>query len=94
VPLTHFIEGEERRQGTLLPEHLTDYVNEDDPVCVVDVFVDELDLASIDFARMLPAKTGQPAYHYAVLLKLYIHGYLNAFNRAGDSSVTRSVTSN
>jgi putative transposase len=47
----------------LLPEHLDDYVTEDNPVRVVDVFVEELDLAALGFARVLPAKTGRPAYH-------------------------------
>ena len=75
--MKRFIEGEVRGQGTLLPEHLDDYVAEDNPVRVVDIFVDELDLASMGFARMVPAKTGRPAYHPAVLLKLYIYGYLN-----------------
>jgi transposase len=75
--MKRFIEGEERGQGTLLPEHLDDYVVENNPVRVVDVFVDELDLASMGFARIVPAKTGRPAYHPAVLLKLYIYGYLN-----------------
>jgi transposase len=75
--MKRFIEGEDRGQGTLLPEHLDDYVTEDNPVRVVDVFVDEIDLASMGFARVVPAKTGRPAYHPAVLLKLYIYGYLN-----------------
>jgi len=75
--MKRFIEGEDRGQGTLLPELLDDYVAEDNPVRVVDVFVDELDLAFLGFTRVQPAKTGRPAYHPAVLLKLYIYGYLN-----------------
>jgi len=75
--MKRFIEGEDRGQGTLLPELLDDYVAEDKPMRVVDVFVDELDLALLGFTRMQPAKTGRPAYHPAVLLKLYIYGYLN-----------------
>jgi transposase len=75
--MKRFIEGKERGQGTLLPEHLDDYVTEDNPVRVVDVFVEELDLASPGFERVHPAKTGRPAYHPAVLLKVYICGYLN-----------------
>jgi hypothetical protein len=69
--MKRFIEGEERGQGTLLPVHLDDYVTENNPVRVVDVFVEELDLASIVFRRVTPTKTGRPAYHLAVLLKLY-----------------------
>jgi transposase len=75
--MKRFIEGEDRGQGTLLPELLDDYVAEDNPVRVVDVFVEELSLVSLGFKRVQPAKTGRPAYHPAVLLKLYIYGYLN-----------------
>jgi transposase len=75
--MKRFVEGEDRGQGTLLPERLDDYVAEDNPVRVVDVFVEELDLVSLGFKRVQPAKTGRPAYHPAVLLKLYIYGYLN-----------------
>jgi transposase len=75
--MKRFIEGENREQGTLLPEHLDDYVGADNPVRVVDVFVDELDLGGLGFERVQPARTGRPAYHPAVLLKLYIYGYLN-----------------
>jgi transposase len=75
--MKRFIEGENRGQGTLLPELLDDYVAVDNLVRVVDVFVEELDLAALGFKRAQPAKTGRPAYHPAVLLKLYIYGYLN-----------------
>jgi transposase len=75
--MKRFIEGEDRGQGTLLPELLDDYVTENNPVRVIDVFVDELDLRGLGFERVQPAKTGRPAYHPAVLLKLYIYGYLN-----------------
>jgi transposase len=72
--MKRFIEGDDRGQGTLLPEHLDDDVTEDNPVRVVDVFVEEPDLASLGFGRVHPARTGRPAYHPAVLLKLYIYG--------------------
>jgi len=75
--MKRFIEGEDRGQGTLLPELLDDYVTENNPVRVIDVFVEELDLGKLGFERVQPAKTGRPAYHPAVLLKLYIYGYLN-----------------
>ena len=75
--MKRFIEGEDRRQVTLLPECLDDYIGEDNPVRVVDAFVEELDLQSIGFDGVNPAATGRPAYHPAVLLKLYIYGYLN-----------------
>ena len=61
----------------MLPESLDDYVSDTNPVRVVDVFVDELDLVSLDFESATPADTGRPAYHPAILLKIYIYGYLN-----------------
>lgn len=61
----------------MLPESLDDYVSDTNPVRVVDVFVDELDLAKLGFEGVIPADTGRPAYHPAILLKIYIYGYLN-----------------
>ena len=75
--MSRFVQGADRRQQTLLPECLDDYVAEDNPVRVVDVFVDELDLKGLGFEGMTPAATGRPAYHPAMLLKLYVYGYLN-----------------
>ncbi|WP_018605750.1 IS1182 family transposase [Uliginosibacterium gangwonense] len=75
--MKRFVEGESRGQCTLLPECLDDYITENNPVRVVDVFVDELDLGKLDFEGVAPAATGRPAYHPAILLKLYIYGYLN-----------------
>jgi transposase len=75
--MKRFIEGECRTQTTLMPESLDDYVSETNPVRVVDVFVDELDLFQLGFVRVEPADTGRPSYHPSVLLKLYIYGYLN-----------------
>lgn len=75
--MKRFIEGEDRRQATLLPESLEDYVAEDNPVRVIDVFIDELDLGALGFARVIPEVTGRPAYHPATLLKIYLYGYLN-----------------
>ena len=75
--MKRFIEGEDRRQPTLLPDCLDDYVAEDNPVRVIDVFIDELDLAALGFAGVVPEATGRPAYHPATLLKIYLYGYLN-----------------
>ena len=75
--MKRFIQGEDRSQITLLPECLDDYVVEDNPVRVVEAFVDQLDLHSLGFEGAAPAATGRPAYHPAVLLKIYIYGYLN-----------------
>ena len=75
--MKRFIQGEHRGQSTLLPESLDDYVADTNPVRVVDVFVDELDLGQLGFEGVVPAETGRPAYHPADLLKIYIYGYLN-----------------
>jgi transposase len=72
-----FVAGMDRRQATLLPECLEDWVDENNTVRAVDVFVDALDLAKLCFAGVQPQATGRPGYHPAVLLKLYIYGYLN-----------------
>jgi transposase len=72
-----FIDGEDRMQQTLLPNSLEDYVSEENPVRVIEVFIDELDLAALGFAGMTPAATGRPAYHPSTLLKIYLYGYLN-----------------
>lgn len=72
-----FVEGEDRRQSLLLPESLDDYVTEDNPVRVVEVFIDELDLGALGFEGVRPAATGRPAYHPSTLLKIYLYGYLN-----------------
>ena len=75
--MKRFIEGVDRTQALLLPEQLDDYVTENNPVRVIDVFVDELDLAALKFEGINPATTGRPSYHPAALLKIYIYGYLN-----------------
>ena len=75
--MKRFVEGEDRRQGVLLPEFLDDYVSEENPVRVIDVFVDELDLGVLGFAGVVPDVTGRPAYHPGLLLKIYVYGYIN-----------------
>ncbi len=75
--MSRFVEGQDRQQATLLPACLDDFVGEDNPVRVVDAFVGELDLAALGFHRTRPADTGRPSYDPAVLLKIYIYGYLN-----------------
>lgn len=75
--MKRFIEGEDRRQGALLPASLEDYVTEDNPVRVIDVFIEDLDLEALGFGGVVPEATGRPAYHPATLLKIYLYGYLN-----------------
>ena len=75
--MKRFVEGEDRRQSYLLPDSLDDYLTEDNPVRVVEVFIEELDLGALGFEGVQPAPTGRPAYHPATLLKIYLYGYLN-----------------
>lgn len=71
--MSRFVDGEHRRQPALLPSFLDDYVGEENPARLIDVFVDELDLGSLGF-EVTPAVTGRPPYHPAMLLQLYIYG--------------------
>jgi transposase len=75
--MPRFVEGGDRSQVALLPECLDDFVVEDNPVRVIDAFVGELDLQTLGFDGLTPAPSGRPSYHPAVLLKIYIYGYLN-----------------
>lgn len=91
--MDRFVEGEDRRQGVLLPEYLDDYVSEENPVRVIDVFVDELDLGVMGFAGVVPEATGRPAYHPSLLLKIYVYGYINqiASSRRLEREAQRNV---
>lgn len=75
--MKRFIEGADRSQSSLFPECLEDWIGADNPVRVIDAFVDALDLFGLGFDRVTPQSTGRPSYHPSVLLKLYVYGYLN-----------------
>ena len=75
--MKRFVEGQDRGQLILLPDCLDDYVGEENPVRVVDAYIDELNLATLGFDGVVPETTGRPAYHPATLLKNYLYGYLN-----------------
>ncbi len=72
-----YIEGQDRRQITLLPDCIEDYIGEDNPVRVIDAFVNGLDLKEAGFERSTPGETGRPPYNPRDLLKLYVYGYFN-----------------
>ncbi len=71
------IQGESRRQTTLLPDRLEDYVPDDHPVRVIDAFIESLDLVALKFTLAKTRQTGRKPYNPADLLKLYVYGYLN-----------------
>ena len=75
--MKRFIAGADRGQSTLLPECLDDFIDESNPVRVIDAFVDALDLGELGFDGVVPEATGRPSYHPSAMLKLYIYGYLN-----------------
>jgi transposase len=75
--MKRFIEGVDRTQGTLFPVQLDEYIAEDNCTRVIDVFIDTLNLKALGFEGAIPADTGRPSYHPAILLKIYVYGYLN-----------------
>ena len=91
--MKRFVEGMDRQQSTLFPERLDDWVGETNPVRVIDVFVDQLDLGELKFSGVDPKRTGRPSYHPSILLKLYIYGYLNRVqsSRRLESEAGRNV---
>lgn len=74
--MKRFIEGDNRQQITLLPESLDEYIEAENPVRVVDLFIDQLKLGRLGFS-VEPAAAGRPSYHPSTLLKLYLYGHLN-----------------
>jgi transposase len=72
-----YIAGQDRYQIMLLPDRIEDFVSEENPVRVIEVFVNGLDIEKLGFTKHKPADTGRPAYNPRDLLKLYIYGYFN-----------------
>lgn len=91
--MKRFVEGDDRRQSVLLPECLDDYVSEENPVRVIDAFVEALELGTLGFEGVVPKKTGRPAYHPGLLLKIYVYGYINqiASSRRLEREAQRNV---
>jgi len=92
--MKRYVEGADRSQSILFPQQLDDYVAEDNIVRVVDAFVEALDLFALGFSGAEPSRTGRPSYHPAVLLGIYIYGYLNRIQSSGVLSVKPSAMSN
>lgn len=66
-----------RSQTTFLPECIEDLITQDNPVRVIDAFIDSLDIDRLGFQRATPCVTGRPGYDPRDLLKLYVYGYFN-----------------
>jgi transposase len=77
ILMNRFVAGIDRNQTTFLPECRDDFIDESNPVRVIDVFVEALNLGELGFDGVDPAVTRRPSYHPSILLKLYIYGYLN-----------------
>ena len=72
-----YIQGQDRHQISLFPECIEDYIDENNPVHVIDAFVESLNLAEAGFIRTMPKETGRPSYDPRDMLKLYVYGYFN-----------------
>ncbi|HZK57710.1 MAG TPA: IS1182 family transposase [Clostridia bacterium] len=72
-----YIEGIHRKSKIILPEYIDDYITEDNPVRIIDAFVESLNLILLGFTNAIPENRGRPGYNPADLLKLYIYGYMN-----------------
>ncbi len=72
-----YIEGQSRHQISLFPDCIEDYIDENNPVRVIDAFVESIDLKVAGFIRPTPKETGRPSYNPKDLLKLYVYGYFN-----------------
>jgi transposase len=72
-----YIKGKNRYQMTMFPESLDDYVTEENPVRVIDAFINKLNLLEMGFEKATPADEGRPGYDPRDMLKLYIYGYFN-----------------
>ena len=90
--MRRFVEGLDRGQSTLFPECLEDWIDESNPVRVIDVFVDELDLGALGFGGVNPEITGRPSYHPSVLLKLTFTAISTGCSRAGGWSARPRAT--
>ena len=73
----HYISGEDRNQISVLPPSIDEYVTDENPVRVIDAFVDSLDMTAMGFEHSELNSTGRPPYANQDMLKLYINGYFN-----------------
>jgi transposase len=85
--------GTDRNQLLLLPPSLDEYIDDDNPVKVIDAFVDSLDLKETGFKNSIPLERGCPPYNPGDLLKLYLYGYLNRIrsSRKLEKECTRNI---
>lgn len=75
--MSRFIKSDDRFQSILFPETLDDYIEEENSVRIIEAFIEGLDLSQLGFQKTKPHATGRPGYDPAILLKIYVYGYLN-----------------
>ena len=73
-----YMEKRARSQISFLPESVEDYISDENPVRVIDAFVDSLDMEGLGFQKAKPAQTGRPAYDPRDLLKPVSYTHLRA----------------
>jgi transposase len=69
--------GVSREQISLFPESIEDFIPDNHPVRVIELYIEQLDLEQLGFGKMKVAHKGRPPYHPGDLLKLYLYGYVN-----------------
>lgn len=72
-----FIQGNNRSQHILFPDSLDQFVDQENEVRIIDLFVDSINITDFKFVIKTTLE-GRPAYHPKDLLKLYVYGYLNS----------------
>jgi transposase len=93
MTIRSFKTGVSREQPSFLPPRIEDYVDPNNPVRAIDVFVDKLDLEKLGFTVPSSAGgAGQPPYHPGDLLKLFIYGYL--FRIRSSRALARELSRN
>jgi transposase len=75
--MSRFIKSADRFQSILFPETLDDYIQEKNSVRIIEAFIEGLDLSQLGFQKTKPHTIGRPGYDPAILLKIYVYGYLN-----------------
>lgn len=88
-----FITGIDRNQKIMFPEYVEDYVEEDNPIRVIDEYVETLNFIEMGFTKTTEIRPGAPGYHPSILMKLYLYGYSNGIRstRKLESEANRNI---
>lgn len=88
-----FITGIDRNQKIMFPEYVEDYVEEDNPIRVIDEYVETLNFIEMGFTKTTEIRPGAPGYHPSILMKLYLYGYANGIRstRKLESEANRNI---